>query len=140
MLDRQVGETEEVRSVGRALDLLEMMQHAAPSGVRVCEAASALGVNPATASRLISTLMTRGYASRMPNRRYTLGPRSWRLASNWIDRMLLVATAPMKRIADGCGETVYLLQLVGTEAVTLARLASDRRAMVNNEVGANYPL
>jgi IclR family acetate operon transcriptional repressor len=140
VLERYTGDTEEVRSVGRALDLLEIMQHAAPAGIRVCEVATALGVNPATASRLISTLMTRGYASRMPNRRYTLGPRSWRLASDWIDRLLLVATAPMKRIADGCGETVYLLQLVGTEAVALARLSGERRAMVDKEVGASYPL
>ncbi len=49
----------------------------------------------------------------MPNRRYTLGPRSLRLASGWIDRLLQVASAPMRRIADSCGETVYLLQLVG---------------------------
>ena len=113
MRDRQAGEFAEIRSVGRALDLLEIMQRAAPGGIRVSDAATTLGVNPATASRLMSTLITRGYASRMPNRRYTLGARSLRLASGWIDRLLQVAAAPMRRIADGCGETVYLMQLVG---------------------------
>jgi IclR family transcriptional regulator, acetate operon repressor len=140
MMDRQAGDFGEIRSVGRALDLLEIMQRAAPAGIRVCDAAATLGIDPATVSRLMSTLITRGYASRMPNRRYTLGARSLRLAAGWIDRLLQVADAPMRRIADGCGETVYLLQLVGAEAVTLARLAGSRRAMVEGEVGPSYPL
>jgi IclR family acetate operon transcriptional repressor len=140
MNDRQAGEFAEIRSIGRALDLLEIMQRAAPAGIRVCDAATTLGIDPATASRLMATLMTRGYASRMPNRRYTLGARSLRLASGWIDRLLQVADAPMRRIADGCGETVYLLQLVGSEAVTLARQAGGRRALVEGEIGPSYPL
>jgi IclR family acetate operon transcriptional repressor len=130
----------EIRSVGRALDLLEIMQSAAPAGVRVCEAADHLGVDPATASRLLSTLMAHGYASRMSNRRYTLGTRSFRLATAWVDRLIQTAAPIMARIADGCGETVYLLQLVGTEAVTLARLAGNRRAKIDVEDGPSYPL
>jgi len=140
MRDPKVGDHAEIRSVGRALDLLDIMQRAAPAGIRVSDAAAHLGIDPATASRLLSTLITRGYASRMQNRRYTLGARSLRLASAWIDRLLQVAAAPMTRIANGCGETVYLLQLVGTEAVTLARLAGSRRAMVEGEIGPTYPL
>jgi len=140
MTDRQAGDHAEIRSVGRALDLLEIMQRAAPAGIRVCEAATHLGIDPATACRLLSTLITRGYASRMPNRRYTLGARSLRLASGWLDRLLQVAAPPMTRMANSCGETVYLLQLVGTEAVTLARLAGARRAMIDVEVGPSYPL
>jgi IclR family acetate operon transcriptional repressor len=134
------GDQAEVRSVGRALDLLDIMQRAAPAGIRVRDAAARLGVDPATASRLLSTLITRGYASRMPNRRYTLGARSLRLASAWVDRLLQVAAPPMARVANDCGETVYLLQLVGAEAVTLARLAGTRRAMIDVEVGPSYPL
>jgi IclR family acetate operon transcriptional repressor len=140
MTDRQAGDHAEIRSVGRALDLLDIMQRAAPAGIRVCDAAARLGIDPASASRLLSTLITHGYASRMPNRRYTLGARSLRLASAWIDRVLQVAATPMGRIANSCGETVYLLQLVGTEAITLARLAGTRRAMIDVEVGPSYPL
>ncbi|MGO9630437.1 MAG: IclR family transcriptional regulator, partial [Xanthobacteraceae bacterium] len=102
--------------------------------------ATHLSIDPATASRLLATLISRGYASRMPNRRYTLGSRSLRLASGWIDRLLQVAAAPMTRIANSCGETVYLLQLVGSEAVTLARLPGTRRSVIDVEVGPSYPL
>ena len=71
--DRVTGEHGEIRCVGRALDLLEIMQRAAPAGIRVADAAAQLGVDPATASRMLATLISRGYASRTPNRRYTLG-------------------------------------------------------------------
>ena len=75
MTVRKAGDFAEIRSVGRALDLLEIMRRAAPAGVRVCDAAASLGIDAATASRLMATLMTRGYACRMPNRRYALGAR-----------------------------------------------------------------
>src|SRR5574338_1533252 len=119
MMGREAGEGAEIRSVGRALDLLEIMQQAAPAGIQVREAADQLGVDPATASRLLATLAAHGYASRLPNRRYTLGVRSLRLATAWVDRLLQLAGPIMARVADRCGETVYLLQLVGAEAVTL---------------------
>ena len=86
MMDGAADDHAEIRSVGRALDLLEIMQRAAPAGIRVCGAAAHLGIDPATASRLLATLIARGYASRMPNRRYTLGARSLRLATGWVDR------------------------------------------------------
>jgi DNA-binding IclR family transcriptional regulator len=130
----------EIRSVGRALDLLEIMQRKAPAGVRVRDAADLLGVDPATASRLLATLVAHGYASRLPNRDYTLGTRSLRLAAAWVDRLIQIAAPPMARVAVSCGETVYLVQLVGSEAVTVARLAGGRRAMVDVEVGPSYPL
>ncbi|HEY7609248.1 MAG TPA: IclR family transcriptional regulator C-terminal domain-containing protein [Alphaproteobacteria bacterium] len=135
----RAGDRAEIRSVGRALDLLDMMQRKAPAGIRVRDAADQLGVDPATASRLLSTLIAHGYASRLPNRQYMLGTRSLRLATAWVDRLIEVAAAPMARIADSCSGTVYLLQLVGTEAVALARLTGDRRTM-SYEIGPSYPL
>ncbi len=95
MGDRQSAERSQVRSVGRALDLLEIMQRAAPAGIRVCDAAATLSVDPATVSRLLSTLIAHGYASRLPNRRYTLGVRSQRLAAAWVDRLIQIAGPTM---------------------------------------------
>jgi IclR family acetate operon transcriptional repressor len=136
---RGAGERAEIRSVGRALDLLEMMQRRAPAGIRVRDAARHLGVDPATASRLLATLLSHGYASRLPNRRYMLGARSLGLATAWIDRLIRTAAPAMARVADECGGTVYLLQLVGCEAVALARLTGDSRTM-SEEIGPAYPL
>lgn len=130
----------DIRSVARALELLDMLQRRAPAGIRAHEAAEQLKVDPATISRLMATLIAHGYASRLPNRHYTLGTRSLRLAAGWVDRLIQVAAPPMARVADSCGETVYLVQLVGSEAVTLARLASNRRATIDVEIGPSYPL
>jgi DNA-binding IclR family transcriptional regulator len=60
MMGREAGEGAEIRSVGRALDLLEIMQQAAPAGIQVREAADHRGVEPATASRLLATLVAHG--------------------------------------------------------------------------------
>jgi IclR family acetate operon transcriptional repressor len=139
-MERGAGDNTEIRSVGRALELLEIMQRRAPAGIRVSEAAEQLGVDPATASRLLSTMVAHGFASKLPNRRYMLGTRSLRLATAWVDRLIQVAGPPMARVADSCGETVYLVQLVGSEAVTVARLAGSRRAMIDVEIGPSYPL
>lgn len=140
MADGANRDRSEIASVARALDLLDILQRAAPGGIRVGDAAQDLNVDPATASRLLATLAAHGYASRLPDRRYTLGVRSLRLATGWIDRLLQTAAPAMARVAESCGETVYLLQLVGTEAVTLARLAGRRRDMIDIEVGPSYPL
>ena len=86
-MDAGVRDRAEIRSVGRALDVLEILQRAAPSGVRVCEVADRLGVDPATASRLLSTMISHGFASRMPDRSYTLGTRSFRRSSSTAFRM-----------------------------------------------------
>ena len=138
-MGRAAGERTEIRSVGRALDLLEMLQQKAPAGIRVRDAAERLGVDPATASRLLSTLIAHGYASRLPNRRYMLGTRSLWLATAWVDRLIRVAAPAMSRVADSCSGTVYLLQLVGSEAVALARLSADRKTMTE-DLGPGYPL
>jgi IclR family transcriptional regulator, acetate operon repressor len=137
--ERQAGDRAEIRSVGRALDLLEMMQQKAPAGIRVRDAALHLGVDPATASRLLATLMGHGYASRLPNRRYMLGTRSLWLATAWVDRLMRIAAPAMARVADSCSGTVYLLQLVGSEAVQLARFSADRKTM-SDVIGPGYPL
>jgi DNA-binding IclR family transcriptional regulator len=138
-MGRAGGDRSEIRSVGRALDLLEMMQRKAPAGIRVRDAAGHLGVDPATASRLLATLVAHGYASRLPNRGYMLGARSLGLATGWIDRLTRIAAPAMARLAEECGGTVYLLQLVGSEAVSLARLTADSRTLTD-EIGPAYPL
>jgi len=140
MSDVSIAPERKIRSVNRALDLLEIMQRAAPAGVRVIDVATSLGVDVDTASDLLSTLLSQGYASRMPDRSYTLGVRSLRLAVGWVDSLVQRAAAPMERISDRCGETVYLLQLVGLEAVTLARRPSGRRASIDVEIGPSFPL
>ncbi|OHV36555.1 MULTISPECIES: IclR family transcriptional regulator [Pseudofrankia] len=109
-----------VRSVDRAFNALELLVEAAPHTVRVVDVAARIGADPATASRLLATLTNRGYASRTPQRRYTVGPRSLRMASGWVERLQVASAGPMERMSRATGEVVMLTQLLGTHAVPIA--------------------
>lgn len=134
------GRKGEVRAVARALQVLDLLGTAAPEGLRVTEVAGLVGVDPATASRLLATLAAWGYASRMLDRRYTLGSASIRLATSWLDRRVQTLTPHLARLAAETGESAYLLQLLGSEAVVVARMLPPHRSAYDVEVGEAFPL
>ncbi|MBL7497983.1 helix-turn-helix domain-containing protein [Frankia sp. CNm7] len=109
-----------VRSIHRAFAALELLVAAAPRAVRTSDVAAHLEVDPATASRLLATLLARGYATRTPQRRYTVGPRSLRMAVDWMERLRAASDGPITRVARATGETVLLCQLLGGGAVPIA--------------------
>jgi DNA-binding IclR family transcriptional regulator len=134
------GRPEFVRSVDRALELLDVLADSAPVGVRGRELARRLRVDPATVSRMLGTLVARGYASRTPDRRYTVGPRSLRLATAWIGSLLGRLAPVLARIHDIGGDTVYLGQLLGGQCVIASRLLPGRRQVLEVEISDAAPL
>jgi DNA-binding IclR family transcriptional regulator len=130
----------EVSSVDRALALLDALAVAGSEGARVTDLAARLEVDKSTVSRLLSTLARRGYADRLPNRRFGLGPTPVELVTSRIGPAVQRAAPHLARVAAMAGETVYLIQLIGREAVTIARLESSRRAPLVFEDRAAYPL
>jgi len=109
-----------MRSADRALAALDFLVDAAPEGVRVTDVAQHLELSLATASRLLATLIERGYASRTTERRFTVGPRSLLLASKWMASVRAAAAAPMGRASTATGELVTLAQLLGDVLVPVA--------------------
>lgn len=107
----------ELRSVRRAFAVLELLVAAAPHTVRVADLARELQVSPATASRLLATLVEHGYASRTAERRFTVGPRSMALATAWVSCVRAAAAGPVGRVASATGETVLVTQLLGDQQV-----------------------
>jgi IclR family acetate operon transcriptional repressor len=134
------GSQEFVRSVSRALELLDVLGESAPEGVRGQDVARRLGVDPATVSRLLGTLVERGYATRTSDRRYTVGPRSLRLATAWIDNVLQRAAPVLSRIHEIGGDTVYLCQLLGNQAVVVSRMLPGPRQALRCEFQDAAPL
>lgn len=88
--------------------------------MRVTDVAQHLELSLATASRLLATLVERGYASRTTERRFTVGPRSLLLASKWMASVRAAAAAPMGRASTATGEGVMLAQLLGDVLVSVA--------------------
>lgn len=118
-----------VRSAERTLALLDLLVAAAPEPVRVADAAMALAVSPASASRLLGTLVTAGYAARTGDRRYTVGPRSLDLAGRWV--------GPLRRTVE---PAVARLGAATGDAVGVAVLLGDQVAAVDLRVPAAHPV
>lgn len=133
-------EPERVQSASRAFQLLGLLVQQAPASVRVTDAAKALSVTNSIAHRLLTTMVSEGFATRLPNRTYMLGPMSVRMASHWIEPLQEEALPFLAGIAERVGETVHLLKLLGRDAVPIARISSKGRAMLGVERDLGYPL
>ncbi|GAA0986802.1 hypothetical protein GCM10009555_064980 [Acrocarpospora macrocephala] len=131
-----------IRSVRRGLAALDLLVAAAPNTVRVVDVAEHLEVDQGTASRMLATLVESGYASRTPDRRFTVGPRSLPMATHWISRLRNAAAAPMARVSRATGEIVLLSQLLGSQDVPIAYLPGrdgDRHGLTAGFT-STYPL
>lgn len=133
-------EPERVQSASRALQLLGILVQQAPASVRVTDAAKALSVTNSIAHRLLTTMVSEGFATRLPNRTYMLGPMSLRMASHWLEPLQEEALPYLARVAERVGETVHLLKLLGREAVSIARISSKGREVLPVERELAYPL
>jgi IclR family acetate operon transcriptional repressor len=81
----------EVKSVARALDLLELLADHADDGLSVTEAAVAMGASKSATFAMLQTLVGRGYASDLDRgRRYRLGPAVLRLSDRHTRSMTLI--------------------------------------------------
>jgi len=73
---QSAGERYRVQSLGRALDLLELIAARGKDGARLTDLARALDMSKAAVYALLQTLLARGFLSDTgegPNRRYRLG-------------------------------------------------------------------
>lgn len=131
----------EVRSLSRALDLLETL--ADSDGRRLTELAEASGLRHNTAHRLLATLIAHGYVRRdRASGCYQLGYAVARLASgiDRLDRRLRDAAGPsMQRVHRVCRETTNLLVLDGDHVVYVDQIAGTGTVRMFAEPGARVP-
>ena len=81
----------EVKSVARALELLELLADHADDGLSVTEAAVAMRASKSATFAMLQTLVGRGYASDLDRgRRYRLGPAVLRLSDRHTRSMTLI--------------------------------------------------
>lgn len=81
----------EVRSVARALQLLELLADHADDGLSVTEAAAAVGASKSATFAMLQTLVGRGYATDLERGpRYRLGPAVLRLSDSHSRSMTLI--------------------------------------------------
>jgi DNA-binding IclR family transcriptional regulator len=134
-------EPERLQSVARAMQLLEIIAEDGEMGVS--DLARRLDVHKATASRLASTLASRGLIERdRATGRYRLGFGLIRLAGAVMANLDLVRVARpiLEDLAHETRETVNLGVLAGDSVVYVDQLSGARSVVSVSWVGRRTPL
>jgi DNA-binding IclR family transcriptional regulator len=130
-----------VRSVDRAISILEFLSREGGSGVT--EVANGLGVHKSTAHRLLATLKDRGLVEQDGDTElYHLGMGLVYLASSVTSSLDLVRAArPVCReLSEHTQETVTITVLVGDEALIIDQTSSPSSVLSVDWTGRRTPL
>jgi IclR family acetate operon transcriptional repressor len=123
-----------VQSVGRALDLLEIVG-AAGGEIGLSELATRSGLPLPSIHRLVRTLVDRGYMRQLPNRRYSLGTRLVPLGQAAGAMLGAWAQPVLTGLVDQLGETANLAVLDGDAATYVGQAPSRHSMRMFTEVG-----
>lgn len=129
-----------VGSVEYALRLLLLLQD--QPALRVTTAATALGIAPSTAHRLLTTLAHRGFITQdRVSKAYRLGPAVFELGVQTTSSVDLreVSEPHLKAFTGHLGETVNLLVLKGDSVQFVAGFESDQRIRTHVLTGTLLP-
>jgi DNA-binding IclR family transcriptional regulator len=130
------------KSIEKALRLLELLARSeTPLGVT--EIARLLGLNKATAYRLLETLTRHGYVvRRLGPPRYEPTLKLWELGSAVLSRrdIVRVAQPVIEQVAEQTGETVFLAVPDGHDAVYVAKIDTEHPLRTFTPIGGRVPL
>jgi len=132
----------EIQSLARGLKILDLMA-AAEGGIGITELAAELGVDKSSASRLVQTLASYGYAEQdADTRRYRLGPQIVRLSRSLLTRMPLRDQAKpfLRQLVERTGECAHLAILAQGQAMYVDQVESLASLRVTTGVGTLAPL
>ncbi len=131
------------RSIGRVLDLLEIVL--ASRRCNLTAAAAAAGLTPTTALRHLRALEARGYVDRDGAGEFSAGPTILRIAASLhdgkpLDRLVATAQPLLDRLASATGESAYLAVADERTATYIATAESPRAIRHVGWVGQDVAL
>jgi DNA-binding IclR family transcriptional regulator len=132
----------EAPALDRGLAILEAMD-ARPEGLSLSEISRVIGSPKNSTSRLVQTLMVRGYVERdEATMIIRLTGKLLRLGHPRVGRVSLVECAlePMRALRDAVGETVQLGIPIGDEGVVIEQVESTQAVRICVEIGLRFPL
>jgi IclR family transcriptional regulator, KDG regulon repressor len=121
-----------VQSLNRALDIVETFAIIGPD-VGLTKMAEYLGLNKATAYRLLSTLESRGFLERSPNsRKYRLGVKLFELGSFYQNQINVrhIALPFLSSLMEETQETAFLCIREGDEALCVELIEAKQEVKV----------
>ncbi len=128
-----------VQSLGRALDLLEILADGG-GHLTIGEIAARSDVPMPTIHRLLKTLVDRGYVRRLSNRRYALGFRLVPLGQSAGAMVGTDAHDVLASLVEQLGESANLAVLSGDHAEYVAQVPSRHSMRMFTEVGRRVEL
>ena len=117
-----------MKTLRKALDILEYAVLRGGGSVTPGEAAEATGVNPATATRILRALTERGYLVQISRKRgYAPGPMVTSIGTrrNQFSSLAAASEAPLKELSARLGRQVNISVLDGSSRVMLRFCAPD---------------
>jgi IclR family acetate operon transcriptional repressor len=132
----------EIQSLGRGLRILDALGKAT-DGATLSDLTAILEVDKGTASRLVSTLVSYGYAERdETTRRIFLGSRVVTLSRSVLNRLPLREAAKpfLRELMERTGECAHLAVFSQGKALYIDQVESPATLRVNAEVGTMNPL
>jgi DNA-binding IclR family transcriptional regulator len=131
-----------VTAIDRAMDVLECLARQGEE-LRLAELTEKTDIPKSTLFRILSTLEDRECVVRDEDRKtYRLGMKLWELGNAFLDQSDLHEAAAdyMKRLADACGESVFLGVWDDSEVVYVRRVESPKSAVVVRKLGQRAPV
>lgn len=138
----KAGPAASTRTVDRAFDLLAAVTESPRGGASLSELARATELSPATASRLLATLLKRGLVRRDEQGVYRPGLGLMQMAAVVLrgEPLYELAGAHLIVLADATGETANLGVAVDHDrALYLRQIAGDQRVQTTAWTGRTIP-
>ncbi len=132
----------EIQSLARGLRILDVLGESS-EGATISELAELLGVDKGTASRLVSTLVSYGYAEKdETTRRFFPGSRVVALSRSVLNRLPLREAAKpfLRELMEKTGECAHLAVCSQGKALYIDQVESPATLRVNAQVGTMNPL
>ncbi len=132
----------EIQSLARGLKILNLLSQA-PDGISIQELSNHLGVDKASASRLVATLVSYGFVEKNEGtRRYQLGAQVVSLSRSVLTRLPLREAAKpfLRQLMERSGECAHLAIPAQGKALYIDQVESPATLRVNAQVGTMNPL
>ena len=131
-----------VKTVDRTLDILELfIKH--EGGLTLTEISRLAGLTPATGSRYVASLVSRGYLSESPrNGLYHLGLKSidFSYAARRNLKFIEFAYLPLNQLSKETGCDVYMTVLDRDTSLVIEEIGNTAALRINSPIGRRMPL
>ena len=132
----------EIQSLARGLKILDILGQN-PDGISITELSERLDVDKGSASRLVATLASHGYAERDEvTRRYHVGSQIVSLSRSVLNRLPLREAAKpfLRQLMERTGECAHLGVAAQGKVMYIDQVESPVTLRVNAQVGTMNPL